>query len=312
MFRIVLVGLVASIVIITNALAQEVHVPGTVFTDCEECPEMVVVPAGAFLMGSPPSEQGRDDDEGPVHEVVIGQPFAAGKYEITVAQYRRFIRATRHQTNGRCGEQERMPVMFDSFGGGAPRRYNWSSPGFRQRGENPVVCVNWYDAVAYTDWLTQETGEPYRLLSEAEWEYAARAGTQTPFYWGEQADHESANYKEEGGRDRWDDRTAPTGSFPPNAFGLYDMAGNAPEWVQDCKYPGYEGAPSDGSAWEAQDCETRSIRGGSWRSNPEAIRSANRYGAEVDVNVFGYFIGFRVARDLESLAQESPQPEPTQ
>ena len=151
--------------------------PGEIFRDCPTCPDLVVVPAGTYRMGSPSYEGSRDDDEGPVHHVTIGQPFAVGVYEVTVEEYGRFVRATGYTTGDSCRTREKGE-WEDRSG------RNWRETGFRQTEENPVVCVNWRDARAYVEWLSDETGQGYRLLSEAEWEYVARAGTRTARYWG--------------------------------------------------------------------------------------------------------------------------------
>ncbi len=248
---------------------------GETFRDCETCPEMVVVPAGTFQMGSSASEEGRDYDEGPVHRVTIGQPFAVGVYEVTFAEWDACVRG------GGCG-------------GYRPADNGWG------RGQWPVIKVSWEDAQAYVRWLSQQTGQRYRLLSEAEWEYVARAGTTTPFHFGQtihpsQANYD-ANYTYGGGRrGQARERTVPVGSFPPNAFGLYDVHGNVSEWVQDCWNGGYAGAPGDGRAWESGDCRRRVIRGGAWDGNPRYLRSAFR---SRDSGNRLYINGFRIARLL--------------
>ena len=239
--------------------------PGTVFRDCAACPEMVVVPAGSFMMGSPASEEGRYDGEGPRHRVTIGSPFSVGVYEVTFAEWDGCVRA------GGCG-------------GYRPEDEGWG------RGSRPVMNVSWEDAQEYVRWLSRETGQRYRLLSEAEWEYVARAGTQTARYWGES---ESGQCRYGNGYDRdghaelefiWEPvtcsdgyvRTAPVGLFEPNAFGLYDVLGNVWEWTQDCWNDNYSGAPPDGSAWRSGDCSRRVLRGGSWVFGPGNLRSALR------------------------------------
>ena len=232
---------------------------GEVFRDCDRCPEMVAVPAGSFTMGSPSSESGRDGDEGPQRQVEISSPFAVGVYEVTFAEWDACV------SDGGCG-------------GYHPDDQGWG------RGRRPVINVSWDDAKAYASWLSRETGESYRLLSEAEWEYAARAGTATARYWGESA---SGQRGYANGADRtakrhqsgWtvvdcDDghyRTAPVGSFRPNRFGLHDVLGNVWEWVEDCWHDSYAGAPRDGHAWlgdDGGDCSRRVLRGGSWGRLP--------------------------------------------
>ena len=241
---------------------------GEVFRDCFECPEMVVVPAGSFRMGD--LNGGGDADEGPVREVAIARPFAIAKYETTFAEWDACVEA------GACA-----PGAGD---------LGWG------RGSRPAINVSPEDAEAYAAWLTGLTGVQYRLPSEAEWEYAARAGSDTRYPWGNEIGRNRANC--DGCGSDWDDaRTAPVGSFPANAFGVHDTVGNVYEWVADCGRETYEGAPSDGSVWSTDyACRVRMMRGGSWVSLPRALRSANRVRNPVafrDINV-----GFRVARDL--------------
>ena len=251
--------------------------PGKVFRDCAECPEMVVVPAGSFTMGSPPDEEVREDNEGPQHRVTIPAPFAVGKYEVTFAEWDACV------TAGGCGSHRP-----DDEGWGRSRR--------------PVVNVSWTDSQAYVRWLSRKTGARYRLLSEAEWEYAARARTTTAFWWGNEVGRNQANCSECGSRwDIW--KTGPVGSFAANGFGLHDVHGNVWEWVEDCWHGDYEGAPTDGSvrktgAWMATGyCNDRVLRGGSWAAVPWRLRSAYRY-------VYSAWdrsgtVGFRVARTLD-------------
>ena len=260
--------------------------PGTVFRDCAACPQMVVVPAGSFMMGSPASEAGRDSDEGPRHNVTIGYAFAVGVYEVTFGEWEACVRA-------------------EGCGGYRPRDEGWG------RGRRPVMNVNWEDARGYVRWLSGETGEGYRLLSEAEWEYVARAGTRTARYWGESesgqcryANGYDLTSDAEWAWDLWDpvactDRyaaTAPIGMFEPSAFGLYDVLGNVLEWTEDCWNENYSGAPTDGSAWRFGDCSQRVMRGGSWNASLGQLRSAQRVGdrAELRHSTFG----FRVARTI--------------
>ena len=235
---------------------------GKVFRDCRRCPEMVVVPAGSYRMGSPSYE-----DEGPVHRVTIGEPFAVGVYEVTLAQWDSCVR------DGGCSHR----LKFD-----------------RDRANYPVVNVNWTDVQQYVGWLAGETGQAYRLLSEAEWEYVARAGTTTQYWWGDEIGHNRASCNGCGGQ--WDGKRAPVGSFGANAFGLYDIHGNVWEWVQDCWNESYAGAPTDGSAWGRGDCSRRVLRGGSWFIEPRKLRSANRswYTTDFRLNYFD----FRLARSL--------------
>ena len=256
---------------------------GPAFRDCAECPEMVVAPAGSFRMGSPPSEEGRDDDEEPMRRVTISEPFAVGKYEVTRGEFASFVSATGRSMEGSC--------IAEEDGEWEPRSgRGWRSPGFPQTDRDPAVCVSWHDAQAYVAWLSGKTGRSYRLLSESEWEYAARGGTRTSRHWGEGASGQcgyanGADRTAEGRYSGWtvaecDDRhvwTAPVGTFKANGFGLYDMHGNVWEWVADCWNDSYAGAPSDGSVWESGECGRRVLRGGSWSDQPRSLRSADRY-----------------------------------
>ena len=249
-------------------------------------PEMVVIPAGRFRMGC---VSGRDcnDDEMPVHEVSIAEPFAMSKYEVTRGEFGRFVAQAGYRTTAERGGSCSV--------GGSSEGMWWNNPGFNQSDTHPVVCVSWDDAVAYVEWLSSETGKRYRLSSEAEWEYAARAGTTTEYSWGNDLGRNRANCRSCGSR--WDDeQTAPVGSFPANGFGLHDMHGNVDEWVQDCWNYGYAGAPSDGSAWISGNCASRVVRGGSWSYFPWGLRSADRGGIPSDIR--SSLGGFRVARTL--------------
>jgi formylglycine-generating enzyme required for sulfatase activity len=261
---------------------------GARFQDCPDCPEMVVIPAGAFLMGSPDSEEGRWDDEGPVHGVTIGRDFAVGRYEVTRGEFAAFARATGHEESG-CRIIEDGEWVLDEA-------RSWLSPGFDQTDREPAVCLNWDDAQDYVAWLRLITGKPYRLLSEAEWEYAARAGTTTARHWGEEIGDDQANCEGCGGLS--DGReTTPVGSFAANGFGLYDMLGNVWEWVADCWHGDFANAPGNGIVWAGGDCASRVLRGGSWSSSPRVLRAALRteFGAENR----DYSDGLRVALSLE-------------
>ena len=255
--------------------------PGAVFQDCADCPELVVLPQGSYTMGSPSSEGGRDDDEGPQHRVRIGYGLAVGKYEVTVEEYRRFVRSTGHTAGNSCWTYETGKWEEHSGRG-------WENPGFSQGSRDPVVCVSWEDAQSYLRWLSRETGQSYRLLSESEWEYAARAGTTTPFHTGSRITTAQANLH--------GNQTVPVGGFGANLFGLHDMHGNVWEWVEDCLNGSYAGAPSDGLAWRSGECGVRVLRGGSWIGNPTDLRSA--YRDWFDTGYRSYVIGFRVARTL--------------
>ena len=261
---------------------------GKKFRDCDECPEMVVVPAGSFRMGSPGDEEGRFDREGPVHGVTIARPFAVGRHEVTRGEFGRFVSATGRNMSGGCWGLTGKGWKYESG-------RSWRSPGFGQTERDPVVCVDWNDAKAYVKWLSAKTGKPYRLLSESEWEYAARAGSSTRYSWGDGIGRNRANC--DGCGSRWDsERTSPVGSFAANGFGMHDMHGNVREWVEDCWNKSYDGAPKGGSAWLAGDCGERVRRGGSWLYEPRALRAAFR-GRNLSENRSNG-TGFRVARTL--------------
>lgn len=258
-----------------SASKEQALKPGASFKECAQyCPEMIVVPAGSFTMGSPSSEEFRLNDEGPQHQVTIAQPVGVSKYELTFDEWDTCV------ANGDCVQH--------------PEDLGWG------RGRQPVIHVSWEDAQQYVAWLSKMTGKAYRLLTEAEYEYAARAGTETPYPWGDDIGTNNANCFSCGSK--WDGRQpAPVGSFAANAFGLYDMNGNVMAWVEDCYHPGYEiqmphgkvDAPTDGSSWGG-DCAQRVFRGGSWSSKPNFLRSASR--GRNAFNGRGNLLGFRVAR----------------
>ena len=243
--------------------------PGRTFQDCADCPEMVVLPAGSFTMGG--SLAHGNENEVPRRRVTIQRPFAAGKYEVTFAEWDACVSA------GGCRHW--------------PRDYSWG------RGRRPVIDVSWEDAKQYVGWLSRRTGKRYRLLSEAEWEYAARAGTRTRYYWGNDIGRKNANCKSCGSR--WDGKkTAPVGSFAANRFGLHDMHGNVTEWVEDCFHYNYRGAHSDGRARTAGGkCGLRMLRGGSWFSPPRGLRVTYRNTLAAGSRNYND-VGFRVARTL--------------
>jgi formylglycine-generating enzyme required for sulfatase activity/uncharacterized caspase-like protein len=264
------------------------------FKECDKCPEMIVVPAGSFTMGSPPSEPERKDDEGPQRLVTIGKPFAVGRFAITFDEW------------DAC-------VADRGCNGYKPADQGWG------RGRRPVINVSWDDAMAYVAWLSRKTGKSYRLLSEAEREYVTRAGTTTPFWWGTSITTSVANYygrreittswwggystkkqKYDGNgavEGQFRDETVPVDTFQPNAWGLFQVHGNVSDWVEDCYHNSYAGAPSDGSAWVSGECSRRVDRGGCWLNPPEYLRSAYRSsGAAPDNRNPG--TGFRVARTL--------------
>ena len=257
--------------------------------DAPDAPQMVVIPAGEYTMGSPASEQDRSADE-TQHRVTIGYSFAVGKYDVTRDEFATFVQATGYKAKDDDG-----CFTYDGKTFNKDSRASWSRPGFGQTGSDPVVCVSWDDAEAYVAWLSQKTGHSYRLLSESEWEYASRAGTTTAYYWGDAVGTGNANCV--GCGSRWDNKqTSPSGSFAPNGFGLYDMAGNAWQWLGDCYNDSYAGAPTDGSAWGSGTCGQRVLRGGSWFSYPGSARSANR--GRDNTGYRNTVLGFRVARTL--------------
>jgi formylglycine-generating enzyme required for sulfatase activity len=257
------------------AAAQPGLRAGAVFRDRmkngTESPEMVVVPSGKFRMGD---IQGIGlKDEQPVHEVHIRRPFAVSRYEITFDQYDEFAKVT----GGQLPDDE-------GFG----------------RGRRPVIRVSWNEAVEYAAWLSKQTGKRYRLPTEAEWEYVARAGTETAYWWGNEMKSGLANCISCGTRPE-DRQTTPVGTFKPNPFGLYDTAGNVREWVQDCWHDNYQEAPSDGSAWETEhngNCNGRVNRGGAFRSvNKRNVRSSSREMYRAGARP--YWVGFRLVREIE-------------
>jgi formylglycine-generating enzyme required for sulfatase activity len=245
--------------------------PTNTFQECSKCPVMTVVPAGGFFMGSPTTEPGRDSNEGPQHPVTIAAQFAVGRYEVTFDEWNACV------ADGGCN-------------GYKPSDEGWGG------GRQPVINVSWEDANAYVTWLAKKTGKPYRLLSEAEYEYATRAGSTTAYPWGDAIGKNNANCSSCGSQ--WDNKqTAPVGSFAANGFGLYDMAGNVWEWTQDCKHGDYNGAPTDGSAWSrGGDCSSRILRGGAFDNYPKLVRSADRAWLSSDDQSRDN--GFRVARTL--------------
>jgi formylglycine-generating enzyme required for sulfatase activity len=264
--------------------------PKDSFQECGSCPEMVVVPAGSFTMGSPADEKSRSANEGPQHTVTISKPFAVGKFHVTRDQFAAFVQKTGYAAQTDCSRE----------GGGLDG--SWRDPGFAQEGSHPVVCVRWNDTKAYVDWVAKETGKPYRLLSEAEWEYAARGRTSPgayPRFWFGDDEKEICRYAN-GDTSAWCNDgykyTSPVGNYAPNAFGLYDMTGNAYQWLADCLYDdGYNGAPADGSAWTSGNCAGHAARGGSFRHYPWYLRAAYRNASH---NANGNDSGFRLARTL--------------
>lgn len=285
------------------AHAQVADNAAKTFRDCRDCPKMVIVRAGEFLMGSPSSEKGRDADESPQHRVKLARPFGVARYKVTRAQYAVFVEATARPDGEGCwvwnSRKRRWQQEQDK---------NWRNPGFAQSDEHPVVCVSWEDAQAYARWISQRTGEAYRLLTEAEREYATRAGSTASRPWGDDPGEACLHANV---ADRTAERqllglpgwvecsdgyvyTSPVGVFQPNAFGLNDMIGNAWEWVEDCYHDSFNGAPRDGSAWTSGECSERVLRGGSWDNVPRSTRSAYRHSSAASTRTSA--LGFRVAR----------------
>ncbi len=284
--------------------------PRDTFRECADCPEMVVVPAGRFTMGSPDSEEDRLDDESPQHVVTIARPLAVGRLHVTADQFAAFVRETGYDAGGKCW-------TFEGGRGEERTGRSWRNPGFAQDGTHPAVCLTWTDAMAYAGWLAKKTGKPYRLLSEAEWEYAARGRTAPgayPRYWFGDDDKDLCRYgnvfdrsakaaikgaEGEPGAPCSDGYafTAPAGHYPPNAFGLYDMLGNAWQWTADCLHGDYDGAPAHGGAWLEADCIGHVRRGGAWTETAR-VAYRNAAAAALPDEMRRAETGFRVARGL--------------
>lgn len=281
---------------------------GSTFRECPECPEMIVVPAGRFTIGSPASEPGRGADEGPQTEIEISSPLAVSRHEVTRGQYEAFVRATRRAISGNCITDRRKSGDWKP-----DPPTNFRDPGYTQTDKHPVACVTWDDAKAYAGWLNSKTGATYRLLSEAEWEYLARAGSTTAYPWGEKAAGGCAfmNGTDATFRKKYSHlpyvkseleacsdgvlNTAPVGSYRPNAFGIHDMIGNVGEWVEDCSAASYEGIDTKATP-RTGDCAKHVVRGGSWGTIARQLRSAERLNyAPTDADDS---IGIRVAREL--------------
>lgn len=302
------------VLLVANGVCPAGAVAAEPFRDCVDCPQMVAVPSGAFQMGADriePMRGGEMRPQGPIRSVTIPAPFAVGRYEITNAEYGVFVAETGRPAQS-CrawsGEKEALGL-------------NWRDPDYGRlvRDDEPVVCVDWHDAAAYAAWLREKTAKPYRLLTEAEWEYAAKGGAEGTWPWGEN-ETDICDYGNVLDRDAVRDpetlagnttrpsmaapcsdgyeTVAPVGQFEPNAFGLYDMVGNVWEWVQDCSLKYYPATPVDGTAVEVDGpCEKRAIRGGSWRSRLVRQRPTFR-GRDPEKTSYHLF-GFRVARDLD-------------
>ncbi|WP_416908154.1 MAG: formylglycine-generating enzyme family protein [Polymorphobacter sp.] len=300
-------GYVLAALLLAGCATSKPDAPGdtTAFKDCSDCPELVAIPAGSFAMGRDGGEPDRYD--GPVRDIVIEKRFALGRTEVTQAQFRAFVTATGYKPAATCN------VYFDGRWGMRDWA-DWQSPGIGRppRDDEPVACVSWNDATAYLAWLSDKAGKRYRLPSEAEWEYVARAGTRGTFPWGEDPDlgcREANMFDKSGGTDvsiKWDHadcddghvQTSPVGALTANSFGVHDILGNLWEWTQDCYVLPYPAdGPRDGSPVEvAGECARRTVRGGSWETRPSRFAVAFR-GRDKPDQAFRTF-GFRVARDL--------------
>ncbi|WP_256823623.1 MULTISPECIES: formylglycine-generating enzyme family protein [unclassified Pseudomonas] len=258
--------------------------PGKVFKDCKDCPEMVVLPAGTFTMGTPDDEVGREPDEGPMHTVTFAKPFAMSRFQITAGEWDSYIR----QTGVKIADGDTRPG----------RECIASKPRYPQSPRQPAVCMDMDDIKHYVAWLSKKTGQPYHMVSEAQREYAARAGSSGPFPFpfDEGKGYSIAEHANTYGPADGYSFSSPAGSYPPNAFGMYDMHGNVYERVADCEHPNYIGAPTDGSAWVEPNCESYQIRGNDWGEAPVFSRSGNRN--NIYPQTRGDWIGFRVVRDL--------------
>lgn len=308
--------LLPALIILCGATA-----PSPSFKDCQHCPEMVTIPAGSATLGSTPEERAAfgivplfGDREGPTYAVNFARPYAIGRTEITRAQYRAFVQATDRPDPAGCGIHEAKGDTWSPQPG-----YSWHNPGFAQEDNHPAVCISYDDAVAYTAWLSATTGKAYRLPSDAEWEYAARGGTTTPWYWGAAPEKgcSVANLLSAGTvaalgwpkslADRFvcstgRSFTEPVASYPPNPYGLYDMLGNAFEFAADCNSKDNQDAHADGTARRARDagvdCARHYLKGGAFHTPFWLTRAAVR-GAPIPADLHMFAVGFRVARSID-------------
>lgn len=266
------------------AQAYTAPLPGKVFKDCRNCPEMVVLPAGTFTMGTPDDEVGREPDEGPMHEVKFDKPFAMSRYQITAGEWNQYMK----ETGITLPDGDTRPGRACTNG----------KPSYPQGPRQPAVCMNFAEVSAYVAWLSMKTGQHYHIVSEAQREYAARAGSTGafPFPFDPGTEYSIATHANTYGPTDGYSYSSPVGSYPANAFGLYDMHGNVYEWIADCYHPDYVGAPTDGSAWTEPNCDTLRIRGNDWGEAPVFSRSGNRN--DIDPQTRGDWIGFRVVRNL--------------
>jgi formylglycine-generating enzyme required for sulfatase activity len=270
-FAVATLALVPASLTFADPAPDRRYEPGEIFRDCAECPEMVIVPAGSFTMGSPKSERYRIHVEGPQHRVTFSRPFAVGRFAVTFDEWDACV------AHGGCNDYK----PFDA---------DWG------RGKRPVIHVSWDDAQAYISWLKGKTGRNYHLLSEAQREYVTRAGTTTPYWLGSSISTSQANYNGEETSGQYRKQTVPVDSFEPNPWGLFQVHGNVWEWTEDCWNDTYRGAPTDGSAWASGDCNSAVIRGGAWNTRSAGLRSAFRNLYLKDKRFPR--VGFRVARTL--------------
>jgi formylglycine-generating enzyme required for sulfatase activity len=288
------------------------------FRDCATCPEMAVIPAGTFMMGSPATEAGRQPNEGPQQAITIPRPFAMARHETTRGEWRAFSDATNRQIESDCRALQFRPELIADYEAGRARaewvatgEYHWGNTNYPQDDTHPVACINYVDAEAYLAWISQRSGARYRLPSEAEWEYAARAGTTTPFSFGNTVTPRDASYHHPsaypGGQTAsWRRGTAPVGSFAANRYGLHDMHGNVWEWVADCPGAILSDLDKTARSYRPSDCDTAVMRGGAFWTSPEWIRSAYRY--SYGKTLRGAAAGFRVARELQDHEIRALQP----
>lgn len=317
--RLVFTVLTVTLALETTAQAADAAAgitPGKSFRDCADCPEMVVIPAGAANIGSTAEERLREgvppafgEREVPVVRVTIARPFAMAKTETTRGQFARFVGDTKRPTPPTCATHNKKTDTWAPVAG-----VSWDKPGFTQTDDHPAVCISWHDANDFAGWLAKMTGQRYRLASEAEWEYAARGGTGTARYWGDASQPvcekasvmTSATFAAIGTPESWMDKlvcasdrswTVPVGSFEANPFGLQDMLGSVWEWVADCATPDHHGMPTDGSPQMKGDCQRRVTKGGAFHSVPWLARPATR-GSGQDPHNRPVASGIRVVREL--------------
>ena len=264
---------------------------------------MTAIPGGSFEMGSLENEVGRYANEGPAHHVAVRR-FFISTAPITRAEFETFVKDTGYDAGAGCWTLTKAGEMAIQSG------YDWRNPGYPQEQSHPAACINWHDARAYVEWLSRKSGKPYRLPTEAEWEYAARAGSATARYWGDGPEHACTygNVWDRSAKNKVPVRstsaihdcddgfayTSPVAMFKPNSFGLYDMLGNVLQWTSDCLHHNYEGAPGDGSAWVGGDCSYHVVRGGAWSSQPRVVRSAARN--FIPAGIRNLVVGVRVVR----------------